>query len=295
MQQAIRFRWRYAVAALLLILLVVALIGCTDYARDRLYAAPAGRPAVPEWTGEPAEEIAVTTTDNLRLAGYYWAPDPGEHDVILVLHGRRDTYSRMADYVQRLAEEPRGILVASYRGFAGNPGDATQEGLIEDARAFYREARRRAGPDGDVYVFGHSLGGAVAIQLAAREELDGLITLATFTDIDEAAPYYAEWFIPDKWRSIEALDDVAEPMLLIHGAEDSYITPGQAEALYARSCSDTALIMVDGVRHRPNFRLIGPLLTSWIDALEQQAVGEMRVEGAARWQHKPPCASRITP
>lgn len=287
-----RNRWRYIGAALLLALLVAALIGCTDYARDRFYAAPAGRPAVPEWTGVPADAIEVRTADGLSLTGYYWAPDPGNRDIILVLHGRRDSYARMAGYVQRLAEAPRGVMVASYRGFSGNPGDATEEGLIEDARAFYREARRRGGPGGRVFVFGHSLGGAVAIQLAAREPLDGLITLGTFTDIDAAAPYYAEWFIPDKWRSIDALDQVEEPFLLIHGADDAYVTPDQARALYARSCADSTLVLIDGVRHRPNFHIIGPLITGWIDAVEAGHSQNMAVTGPAHREHKSPCPAR---
>ena len=284
-----RFRIRHAILLALLVALLAAMVGCADYARHRLYATSQGRPPVPEWTGAPGERITATTHSGLRLAGYYWPPRADEHDVILVLHGRRDNYARMAGYIQRLAESGRGVLVASYRGFNDNPGAATEDAMIEDAQAFYRLARADAGPDGAVFVFGHSLGGAVAIQLAAREPLDGVVTLGTFTDIDEAAPYYAEWFIPDKWRSIDALADVDEPVFFLHGADDRFVTPDQAEELYAAACSPAAIMLIAGVKHRPNIHIIAPLITGWIDALEHGGGDGMRVEGAAEWESKPAC------
>lgn len=281
---------RPALAALLPALgLVAMLVGCADFMRDRLYAPREGLAAAPQWTGEAPQAVTVTTGDGLELAGYYWAPAAGEEDVVLVLHGRRDNYRRMAGYVERLAQDGRGVLVASYRGFNENPGAPTQAGLIADARAFYRFARARAGPAGDVYVFGHSLGGAVAIQLAAREDLDGLVTLGTFTDIGEAAPLYGEWLIPDKWRSEDALADVEEPILFLHGAIDDYITPDQSEALYAAACSPSTILLLDGLKHRPNFRIIGPLITGWIDALEGGVVGEWQPAGATRLESKAAC------
>jgi hypothetical protein len=233
--------------------------------------------------------VTAQTEDGLDLAGFYWAPAEGNRDIVLVLHGRRDNAGRMAGYVQRLVESGRGVLVASYRGFNGNPGSPTEAGLIRDARAFYRLARQDAGSQGRVYVFGHSLGGAVAIQLAAREELDGLITLATFSDLARAAPGFTEWFIPDEWESLAALARVDEPLLLIHGAEDDYVEPSHARRLYAAACSGATLSVIAGVRHRPNFRLVAPIVTGWIDALENGQLSEARIEGNASWETKPHC------
>ncbi|MCA1748289.1 MAG: alpha/beta hydrolase [Parasphingopyxis sp.] len=285
------FRLRYLVAGLLLLALIVALVGCAGFMRDRLYEPGEGLAAVPQWIGAPPREIIVTSGDGLRLAGYYWPPAAGEEDIVLVLHGRRDGYRRMAGYVERLTTSGRGVLVGSYRGFNENRGAPSQTGLIADARAFYRYARVQAGARGGVYVFGHSLGGAVAIQLAAREDLDGLVTLGTFTDIDAAAPVYGEWLIPDKWRSDEALADVEEPVLFIHGAIDDYITPDQSEALYAAACAPASIILLDGLMHRPNFRIIGPLITGWIDALEAGDVAGWRPEGTTRRESKPACGA----
>lgn len=289
--KALRFGLRHLVAGLAVAGLILVLVGCAAFMRDRLYEPGEGLAAVPQWIGAPPEAIDVTTADGLSLAGYYWPPAAGEEDVILVLHGRRDSYRRMAGYVERLTESGRGVLVASYRGFNENPGEPSQAGMIEDARAFLRHARARAGPGGEVYVFGHSLGGAVAIQLAAREALDGLVTLGTFTDIDAAAPVYGEWLIPDKWRSDEALADIAEPILFMHGAIDDYITPDQSESLYRVACGPASLLLLDGLKHRPNFRIIGPLITGWIDALEAGDLEGWRPEGIARRESKRGCAS----
>ena len=284
-------RIHFALLFLIGIAMLAAQSGCANFAREQLYAAPTGPIATPEWDGAAPERISVTTEDGLELAGLYWPATHGNQDIILVLHGRRDNAGRMAGYVQRIAAGGRGVLVASYRGFNDNPGSPTEAGLVSDAQAFFRFARERAGRGGDVYAFGHSLGGAVAIQLAARESLAGVITLATFSDLDEAAPYFSEIFIPDSWASILALRRVDEPILFIHGADDDYVEPSNSRRLYTASCSLAALAIISGVRHRPNFRLIEPLLVGWIDALEAGQASEIAFAGNARWESKQTCAA----
>ncbi|MBC2776875.1 alpha/beta hydrolase [Parasphingopyxis marina] len=287
-----RPKWRHALPALFGLAIVGGQSGCAHFARDQLYAPGDGPVATPEWTGPAPEAVTAHTEDGLDLAGYYWAPAADNRDIVLVLHGRRDNAGRMAGYVQRLVESGRGVLVASYRGFNENPGSPSEAGLIRDARAFYRLARLRGGPNGRVYVFGHSLGGAVAIQLAAREQLEGLITLATFSDLARAAPGFAEWFIPDEWKSLAALAQVEEPLLLIHGADDDYVEPSHARRLFAAACSGATLSIITGVRHRPNFRLIAPIVTGWIDAVESGQLAGTRLEGNASWETRARCAPR---
>lgn len=283
-------RLHFAFLFVVAIALLVAQSGCAQFARAQLYAPPVGPIATPEWDGPAPDQISVTTEDGLDLVGLYWTPAEGQSDIILVLHGRRDNAGRMAGYVQRLVEAGRGVLVASYRGFNDNPGSPNETGLITDAQAFFRYAEQQAGSDGDIYVFGHSLGGAVAIQLAAREVLDGVITLGTFSDLGEAAPYFSEILIPDSWESIVALAGVEEPLLFIHGADDNYVEPANSERLYRATCSLAALAIIDGVRHRPNFRLIQPLIVAWVDALETGKADEISLEGDAQWQSKTACA-----
>jgi len=284
-------RVHFALLFLISITLLVAQSGCAQFAREQLYAPPVGPITTPEWDGAAPEHISVTTEDGLSLAGLYWPATNGSEDIILVLHGRRDNAGRMAGYVQSLAENGRGVLVASYRGFNDNPGSPTEAGLVADAQAFFRVAREEAGSTGDVYVFGHSLGGAVAIQLAAREALAGVITLATFSDLDEAAPYFSEIFIPDSWASIVALSRVDEPMLFIHGEEDDYVEPANSRRLFAATCSIAALAIIEGVRHKPNIRLIAPLLTGWIDAIENGQARDISIESNTSWESKPACAA----
>lgn len=282
-------RTHFTLLFLISIAILIAQSGCAQFAREQLYAPPVGPIATPEWDGAAPNRISVTTEDGLGLAGLYWPATDSNQDIILVLHGRRDNAGRMAGYVQRLAENGQGVLVASYRGFNDNPGSPSEAGLVADAQAFYRFARAQAGSAGDVFVFGHSLGGAVAIQLAARETLAGVITLATFSDLDEAAPYFSEIFIPDSWASIVALSSIDEPMLFIHGADDNYVGPAHSRRLFATTCSLAALAIIEGVRHRPNFRLVDPLITGWVDAIENGRAEAISIEGNASWESKNGC------
>lgn len=107
--------------------------------------------------------MTVTTADGLTLRGLYWAPQGEERDVVVYFHGNGGNLHRDGAYAQALARNGHGLLMTSYRGYSGNPGRATEAGLSADADAFVAEAYERLPTGGKLYVFGHSLGGAVAL------------------------------------------------------------------------------------------------------------------------------------
>src|SRR3546814_14121750 len=98
-----------------------------------------------EWTSTPPEEIKVVTSDGLTLTGYYWPGDTGDKDIVVFFHGRGAHQGVGAKYAQYIAGHGDNVLVASYRGFGGNPGQPATPGLSQDAEAFVAEPRTRAG------------------------------------------------------------------------------------------------------------------------------------------------------
>jgi pimeloyl-ACP methyl ester carboxylesterase len=251
-------------------LLALSVGGCATISRDILYS-PNSRVETVAWTGTPPQAITVTTTDTLDLPGYYWPGTPGDEDIILFFHGRNWNAERSANAAQHLAGAGNAVLVASYRGFGDNPGSPSEAGLLRDAAAFIARARALAGPNARVWLVGHSLGAAVALHSAARDQhVSGVIAMSAFVRIAAAAPKVTRAFIPDRWKNLDALKALDIPVVFVQGELDRLVPPGSADALFAAYQGPSSLVVGAASRHNPDMSLLSPWLNRMIDALRSQ-------------------------
>lgn len=247
---------RMAVALLSLALL---LAGCADMVRKHIYRPDASAGQAVAWEGAAPAEVTVRTADGLTLTGYYWAPAPGRSDILVYFHGNGGNQRAGALGAAPLAAGGHGVLVASYRGYGGNPGKPSERGLIADGDAWMAKAAELV-PGGQRYIFGHSLGGGVAMQMAARHRVAGLATLGTFTRIDDVAPWFARPFLPDHFDNRAAIARVRAPVLLFHGTRDATIPFAHAERLRAASANRARLIPLKDGGHHVDMARLAPLV-----------------------------------
>lgn len=158
-------------------------------------------------------------------------------------------------------------MAAEYRGYAGNPGRASEGGLAADADAFFARAKALAGGR-RLIVMGHSLGAGVALGLARRQRLDAVVTLGAFTRLRAMAPRIARAFITDRYDNLGTVPVLDEPWFLLHGTADEVVPASEGNRLYHAAVAGKragGALVLEGADHHPDGALIAALLDG-IDA-----------------------------
>lgn len=259
----------------LIILLALLLAGCSGIVRDRIYRPDPAPAVAPAWAGTAPQAVSARTADGLEIGGYYWPPDGAPRDILMFFHGNAGNRERAAQIAAPLRRPGSGLLVASYRGFGGNPGSPDEAGLMADGVAFLALARRLQ-PGSKVHLFGWSLGGAVALQLAAREDVDGVVTLGAFTRLRDVAPSIARGMLPDRFDNLAAIAGVREPVFLFHGTDDQVVPYSSAAQLEAASGGHATMVTLTGAGHHIDFRSIADVVWRALDGRGPPEAGPPR-------------------
>jgi len=263
---------------------MLALTACASTVREQIYRADAAPVQVAQWTKTAPVALPVRSEDGLALSGYYWPGDPADRDVILFFHGRGSHQGIGARYAEHLTGKGNHVIVVSYRGFGGNPGTPTQAGLMADGRSFVAAARNLVGPDARLFLVGHSLGGAVALHVAATVRVAGVVTLSTFDKLEESAPGGVGLLLPDKWNNLDAVTKIGAPLVMIQGTADDRVDMAQADALFAAARAPAAMLTVPGAGHNPDMTQLGPMVSAAIGPIDSDAIAGYPVALPAGWR-----------
>lgn len=177
------------------------------------------------------EFSSEVTHSPVKLHGLWLAADgPRNGPVLLYLHGARWNVAGSSHRIRRMQELGFSVLAIDYRGFGkSSPGLPSEDMAYEDARAAWEWLARHR-PEQPRYIFGHSLGGAVAIDLAAKvQDERGTIVEGTFSSIPDVASTMKWGWLPigplitQRFESIRKVAKVGAPLLVVHGDSDSLI------------------------------------------------------------------------
>lgn len=251
---------------LLLLLAVAAAIGlqagCATL--DEKQREWVFQPGTRSWGGAAAEGLQDVWIEHrpanadapVRLHGL-WLPQPTANaPVLLYLHGARWDVRSSANRMRRMHELGFAVLGIDYRGFGQSspllPGEAE---ATEDALAAWRWLAAQH-PQSPRYVFGHSLGGAIAVNLAARvADERGLIVEGSFPSIREVVSTFKWGWLPvgplitQRFEAGERIGQVGAPVLVVHGSEDRLIRPELGRRLYEQAAEPKRFVLVEGGSH----------------------------------------------
>lgn len=240
-------------AVLVVAVAYVVLCGALYALQRRIVFVSAGSRPDPVASGAgDVEVLEVRTADGLGLNAWF-APPPPDGRVALFLHGNAGTIGHRAGRIAPFRAAGWGVLLLDWRGYGGNPGDPSEEGLARDARAAYDLLRARGVAAERIVIWGESLGTALAVRLGGEVASAAVVLEAPFTSmIDMAHRQYpfvpAERLLKDRFESLARMPRVTAPVLVLHGSDDRLIPPDMGRAL-AAAAPDGRFVLVEGAGH----------------------------------------------
>lgn len=204
--------------------------------------------------GRPFEEVFLTTSDGLRLHGWFFpaaADAPRARQVLLLCHGNAGNVSHRLHFVKAWLELGLSVLVFDYRGYGRSEGRVDEAGTYLDAQAAWRWLRERGFAAQDIVVLGKSLGGGIASELARRESPGALILQSTFTSIPDLGSELFPWLPVRKlhrirYDTVNRLSSLRLPVLVAHSRTDDLIGFQHAERNFAAANAPKELLEIAG-------------------------------------------------
>lgn len=254
---------RIVIGAGVVLLAVLTLLALLWSAQRGLLYFPDGR-AVPRASSLLAggEDVAFPTEDGLRLGGWLVPARSPAVAAVLVCNGNAGNRSDRASLAAALAREGFAVLLFDYRGYGGNPGDPSEEGLLRDARAAEAYLRSRVGGLPIAYL-GESLGAAVAVALAAERPPLALVLRSPFSSLTDIGAHHYPYLpvhpllLRDTHRSSERIGAVRAPLLVIAGERDRIVPPAFSRRLHDAAPEPKRYVLVPGADHNDPALLSG--------------------------------------
>jgi uncharacterized protein len=245
--------WIILAAALLIYGAILVLLRV--YESKLIYFPGAERHLAPPPAGLSVRRAEIVGADGVKLVAWVIpAAHPSASAWLLICHGNAGNLSefgRPAHYAG-LRGLGLNLLAFDYRGYGESEGLPTEAGLYRDAEAAYRYLRDRLDvPAGRIIIFGHSLGSAVAIDLASRVAAAGLIVEGAFTSAtdrgQELYPYIpVRWVAASHFNSLEKISRVAAPKLFLHATNDEVIPLGHGRRLFDAAAPPKTFVPLQG-------------------------------------------------
>jgi fermentation-respiration switch protein FrsA (DUF1100 family) len=225
-----------------------------------------------KWRGEeptlrapalPVEEVWMTTSDGIQIHGWYVPRDSAVASLVMA-HGNAGNVSDRASWLALLREKiPVNLFMFDYRGYGKSEGAPSEEGCYRDAEAAFDWLKTKT-PQLPIVAHGHSLGGAVVIELARRRTLHGLIVESSFTHSRDMAklmfgPLPVYWLSSMKWANTDKVATLTLPKLFLHGETDGIIPFRLGQALYAQAAEPKRFVALAHADHNDTFLAGGEL------------------------------------
>jgi len=212
-----------------------------------------------------SQEVVLPTEDGIHLGGWFLpAQGSSPAPAVLVCNGNGGNRALRAPLAAALSRAGLSVLLFDYRGYGGNLGRPSEDGLAADARAAqaWLAARPEVDPDRIAY-FGESLGAAVALRLAVERPPAALLLRSPFTSLTDIGRLHypwlpVKWLLTDRYGSAARVAQLTVPLLVIAGERDQIVPAALSRRLYDAASAPKRFMLVPGADHNDAALLNGP-------------------------------------
>jgi len=307
---------RVAIAAIVALATVAAASGCAyieTKQRELIFRAERDVHTTPADRGMAYEDVWIKVPDadgsEAKIHGWF-IPGRAPQGIaeagtagaakgaptVLYLHGVRWSLSNHLFRIARWHQMGFDVLAIDYRGFGRSDGDLASEAqTYADAQAAWDYLKGRVPDPSRRLVYGHSLGGAVAIELAMRNpDVAGLVVESSFTSMQAMAELQGYRFVPvglvltERYDSLAKIGAVRVPVLFVHGTGDRFVPHSMSEALFAAANEPKRIVLIEGASHS---NASGYAFERYAAAVRELAAlaGETRSRSACAGSATQPC------
>lgn len=267
-------------------LLVLLPIGCAKLEQTERELVFRIEPGTARWfSGLPAgiEDVQLQSPElgaDESLHAWWWPAARQDAPALLYLHGSRWNLTGQLFRIEQLHAMGFSVLAVDYRGFGQSRGALPSERSVYQDALIAWEHLARLQPEADKrFIYGHSLGGAVAVNLARelagedRAQAAGLIVESSFTNLGDVAAAVTNTSLPVRWLlsqefdSLSKIGEVGIPVLIAHGRDDRYVPSRFSEALFEAASEPKQLLLIEGANHNNGLRMAGNSYRQALQAL----------------------------
>ena len=183
------------------------------------------------------EKVKIPTSDNIELLGWYHEKNLKDHKTLVYFHGNAGSLENRIHKLNHFKNMNINFLIIAWRGFSGNNGKPTEEGLYIDGKSAIDWLIKKGVDEKNLILYGESLGTGVATHLAQNKNYAGVILETPFTSMIDAAkkfyPYIpVSLLLKDKFENYKKIKNINSPILVMHGEVDQIVPFFMGKKIY---------------------------------------------------------------
>jgi hypothetical protein len=241
-------------SALLVVLVGVVVLVVWAWQRQLVYFPDASRVPAAFEAMPGARDVTLSTADGLELGAWYLPATEPDAIAVLVAPGNGGNRLGRVELAEALHRRGLAVLLMDYRGYGGNPGSPTEEGLAADADAAVAALTELGHqPERTIY-FGESLGSGVVAALASRRPPAGIVLRSPFTELADVGAHHYPWLpvrmlLQDRFPVLQHLEGGRVPTTVIYGDRDSVVPTELSERVADRARVLVERVVLEGADH----------------------------------------------
>ena len=186
------------------------------------------------------EEIFIPTSNGNNLKAWFHKKNLNQKKTLVFFHGNAGDLKNRIYKLNTIKDLDINFLIVAYRGFSGNKGKPTEEGLYEDARDTLDWLTKQNVRDDQIIIYGESLGTAISVEVAQNKKFAGIILESPFTSMVDAGKHYyfylpVSLLLKDRYETLSKLKNIKIPILVMHGKKDKIVPFHMGEKVFTEA------------------------------------------------------------